>query len=67
MKEKTNITTVILLILVIMMLIVGYKIGYDNGLKEGVGQVCSLADYKTDFCQTYLRDFVLPEAKYITE
>mgnify|MGYP001607413578 CR=1 FL=1 len=62
MQNNNNFTQGFLLVLVIIMMIVGYKIGYDNGFKKATSQICYLADYKTDFCQSYLRDFVLPEA-----
>ncbi len=61
--NRSNFAEVLLFILVIVMTIIGYRVGKENGYKKAVAEVCSLADYQTDFCQIYLRDFVLPEAQ----
>ena len=64
MKENNIFTKeTLLLILIVIMTIIGYQIGKNNGYRQAIKEVCYLADYQTDFCQIYLRDFVLPEAE----
>ena len=61
--KTNNVVQALLLVLVVVTMIVGYHIGKNNGYKEAVKEVCYLADYQTDFCQTFLSDFVLPGAE----